>query len=177
MVVLANYQPGDRRYGWAPNGRRPTQIQSLKRSKRWSILPAFTIHGYLTYQIYQGSFTAEMFNNFIRLNVLPHCGRYGEPLSVIAVDNASIHWNQALVEMLEEAEVELARLPPYSPDLNPIETSFAILKAWIRRYQALAMEYEGNGQYGYFLQVAMEAQGEQVEPGNLFRKSGIMYNR
>ena len=35
--------------------------------------------------------------------------------------------------MCDEAGVLLEYLPPYSPDLNPIETSFAVLKAWIRR--------------------------------------------
>ena len=107
-----------------------------------------------------------MFNDFVRDQVLPHCGRYGEPLSILVVDNASIHWNKDLVELLEEAAVVLARLPPYSPDLNPIETSFAILKAWIRKYQAIAADCE----------VAIEAPTEQVDRGNLFRKSGIVYN-
>ena len=60
--------------------------------------------------------------------------------------------------MCEEAGVVLARLPPYSPDLNPIETSFAILKAWIKRYQDLAATYIDNN-YGEFLDLAIKSQG------------------
>lgn len=139
-------------------------------------MPAFTTAGYLTYLIYQGSITAAMFNDFVRFQVLPHCGHFedGDDLSILVVDNASIHWNQELVDMLAEAGVELARLPPYSPDLNPIETSFAILKAWIRKHQDIARLYEEDGQYGKFLQMAIEQAG-QGDPGDLFRKSGIAY--
>lgn len=118
-----------------------------------------------------------MFNDFVRTQVLPYCGRVadGDSRSVIVVDNASIHWNQELVDMVDEAGVELARLPPYSPDLNPIETSFAILKGWIRKHQDIATIYEEDGQYGSFLELAIEAQSGQANPGNLFRKSGIAY--
>ena len=138
---------GDRRFGWAPLGITPTLTQSLKRSKRWSILPAFTIKGYIEYVIFQGSITAALFNDFVRYQVLPHCTpfREGGPLSVLALDNAPIHWNEELVTMLDEAGVVLARLPSYSPDLNPIETSFSTLKAWIKRHQDIAELYTEPG--------------------------------
>ncbi len=147
----------------------------LKRSKRWSILPAFTVSGYLSYLIYQGSITATIFNGFIRDQVLPHCGRYedGDPLSVLVVDNASIHWNSDLVDMLDEAGVLLARLPPYSPDLNPIETSFSVLKAWIKRHQDMAIIYQ-EGDYGEFLKLAIEAQEGRGDPGHCVNLGFIM---
>ena len=91
------------------------------------------------------------------------------------MDNASIHWNEPLVQILNEAGIQLERLPPYSPDLNPIETSFAILKAWIRTHQDIAEIYANNGDYGSFLKLAIEAQCGRGEPGRLFRQSGIEY--
>ena len=39
--------------------------------------------------------------------------------------------------MCEDAGIVLAYLPPYSPDLNPIECSFAQLKAWIKKNHAM----------------------------------------
>ena len=42
-------------------------IQDLKRSKRWSILPAFTVDGYIAWEVHQGSITAEIFNDFVRV--------------------------------------------------------------------------------------------------------------
>ena len=74
--------------------------------------------------------------------------------------------------MCQEAGVRLEYLPLYSPDLNPIETSFAVLKAWIRRHQD---NYSIDNIYGEFLNLAVEAQEEWVEAGNLFRLVGIEY--
>lgn len=81
--------------------------QSLKRSKGWSILPAYTIDGYLDWIIYQGSITAAIFNEFVRHHVTPLTTPFirGGPRSVIICDNASIHWNSELQTICELAGV------------------------------------------------------------------------
>ncbi len=156
-------------------GTTPTISQSLKRSKRWRILPAFTIDGYIDWVIYQGSITAAIFNDFIRHHVIPQTTpfAYGGPKSVIICDNASIHWNTELEDICSQAGVLLERLPPYSPDLNPIETSFSILKAWIKRHHDIAYAFAESGEFDIFLDMAVRAQGGTEDPRNLFRKSGI----
>ena len=158
------------------SGRRPSNhIQDLKRSKRWSILPAFTVDGYIAWEVHQGSITAEIFNDFVRNQVLPQTTANGGPRSVLVLDNASIHWNQELIQMCETANVTLARLPPYSPDFNPIETSFALLKAWIRRNGEMSLSYtEEYGGFGQFLRDAVKDL-RMGDPGNLFRLAGIQY--
>ena len=55
--------------------------------------------------------------------------------SVIIMDNARIHHDEALVESVEEVGGKVIYLPPYSPDFNPIETAFSSLKAWFKRYR------------------------------------------
>jgi len=57
------------------------------------------------------------------------------------MDNASIHKSQELSDMCIAAGVQLLFLPPYSPDLNPIEQSFSTLKAWIKRNRELQESY------------------------------------
>lgn len=154
-----------------------TVSQDLKRSKRWSILPAYTIDGYITWEIYQSSITAALFNDFVKNQVLPLCSRDGHgPRSVLVLDNARTHWNEELKEMCAEANVLLARLPPYSPDFNPIEISFAILKAWIKRNSQLISAYiEENGGFGQFLYDAVCDHQATGDPENLFRLAGIDY--
>ena len=49
--------------------------------------------------------------------------------------------------MCAEHEVELEFLPPYSPDFNPIEESFAELKHWIKKNRELTSEFESYGDY------------------------------
>lgn len=151
--------------------------QNLKRSKRWSILPAYTIDGYIAWEVHQGSITSTILNDFVRNQVLPLCSQDGHgPWSVLVLDNARTHWNEELMEMCAEANLLLAKLPPYSPDFNLIETSFAVLKAWIRRNSELIAAYtEEQGGFGQFLYNAIRDHSATGDPGNLFRLAGIDY--
>lgn len=49
------------------------------------------------------------------------------------MDNASFHRSQRVKQLCEDTGVKLLYLPPYSPDLNPIEEFFAELKTFIKR--------------------------------------------
>ena len=53
--------------------------------------------------------------------------------SVIVMDNARIHYDANLISLLEGLGGHVVFLPPYSPDYNPIETAFSIIKSWIKR--------------------------------------------
>lgn len=82
--------------------------------------------------IFYGSTDASIFEDFIE-QLLYHCGRWPEPKSVLIIDNASFHHTKRIRELCSNAGVKLLYLPPYSPDLNPIEEFYAELKAFIRR--------------------------------------------
>ena len=98
-------------------------------------MPALTLDGYITCDIFQGSYNTIRFNEFIRLRVLPLC----QPgYSVLIINNCKTHQSEELQEMCRATNIELAFLPPYSPDFNPIEQSFHVLKGWIRRHGKLA---------------------------------------
>src|SRR5579859_20816 len=95
----ANERTADRKYGWGPVGIIPHEIRSFKRSECWSILPAYTMHGFMTWNIRQGSFTAELFKEFIENQVLPRCNPFPGPRSVIIMDNAPIHQSQVPISL------------------------------------------------------------------------------
>ncbi len=75
-----------------------------------------------------------MFEGFFREELLPVCNPYPGPRSVIIIDNASWHIESNLQDLYDDARVLLRFLPPYSPDFNPIESSFGDIKAFIRRW-------------------------------------------
>lgn len=75
---------------------------------------------------------AAVFEDFID-QLLRHCGRWPEPKSVLVMDNASFHHSEYIAQICADAGVKLVYLPPYSPDLNPIEEFFAELKGFIKR--------------------------------------------
>ncbi|GBC30237.1 IS630 family transposase [Rhizophagus irregularis DAOM 181602=DAOM 197198] len=53
--------------------------------------------------------------------------------SVLVLDNAKIHHDQELLDYLDAFGVKVKFLPPYSPDLNPIETAFSTIKQFLQR--------------------------------------------
>jgi transposase len=60
---------------------------------------------------------------------------------VLVMDNASFHHSERVAQLCSDAGVKLVYLPPYLPDLNPIEEFFAVLKAFVRKQWH---EYEEN---------------------------------
>jgi len=55
------------------------------------------------------------------------------PGDIVVMDNLPAHKNDRVRRIIEAAGAELRYLPPYSPDLNPIEMAFAKLKAYLRK--------------------------------------------
>jgi hypothetical protein len=166
----SNERTGDRKYGWSPQGLICAQSRPLKRSEKWSILPALVEDGYLDWIIVQGSITAELFLEFVRDRVLPHCSAYPGPRSVLILDNASVHKSAELRNMCEEKSVLLKFLPPYSPDYNPIENTFKDLKAWIKRNNAMAANFDN---FGDFLESAI-SQCRGLNARQHFRGAGYV---
>jgi hypothetical protein len=81
---------GFRRTGWSPHGVAPVQVAKFHRDQRYQILPAYTQTGILFSRVFQGSTDSDVFEDYIE-QLLPHCGRWPEPESVLVMDNASFH--------------------------------------------------------------------------------------
>ena len=123
---------GNHTKGWAPRGKRPRQVKRFHRGQRYQILPAYTQDGIIHFRVYKGSTDTEIFENFIE-ELLPYCGSWPKKYSVLVMDNASIHRSDKIQQMCDDAGVILLYLPPYSPDLNPIEEMFGELKTYIKQ--------------------------------------------
>jgi DDE superfamily endonuclease len=121
-----------KRTGWFPLGTRPVQITRYQREKRYQILPAYTQDGVLLSCVFQETTDNAAFKDFIE-QLLQHCKPYPEPNSVLVMDNASFHRTKRIEQICAKANVKLLYLPPYSPNLNPIEEFFAELKAFIKK--------------------------------------------
>lgn len=122
---------GFRQTGWSPHGVAPVQVAQFLRDQRYQILPAYTQDGVLFSNVFQGSTDSAVFEDHVE-QLLPYCGRWSEPRSVLVTDNPSFHRTERLEQMRYEAGVKIMYLPPYSPHLNPIEEFFAELKAFIK---------------------------------------------
>jgi len=91
----ANERTADRKYGWATKGAKAFAKISMKRSEKWSILPAYTLDGFIAWDVVQGSYNKQLFNDFIRNFVLPLCNHDPNGLkSILIMDNAKIHHSE-----------------------------------------------------------------------------------
>jgi transposase len=126
----ANERTGYRKRGWSPVGQSCIELRALRKGERWSVLPALTVRGYLQQPlIIQGGVNKEAFVWWLVNIVIPQL-EYG---SILVMDNASIHHNLDIDDLLESRGMRIEYLPPYSPDLNPIENTFQVLKSWIQQ--------------------------------------------
>ena len=60
------------------------------------------------------------------------------PKSVVIIDNASIHHVDSVVQLIQNTGALIQFLPPYSPDLNPIEEAFSKLKYTMREIEDIS---------------------------------------
>ena len=133
--AACNRHTSGRRKGWAFMGRRCILHRFFVRGQRLSILPVLTTEGIITHDIIPGSITTEHFVQFLQELVIPLTNPYPGPRSVIILDNCNIHHSEKIWALVEdEAMCKLIFLPPYSPDLNPIEQAFSSIKAYLRRH-------------------------------------------
>lgn len=77
----------------------------------------------------EGSTTREVFEIYLECVLVPSL----EPGQIVVMDNLSSHKGKRVRELIEGSGCGLLYLPPYSPDLNPIEEAFAKLKALLRK--------------------------------------------
>jgi transposase len=163
---------GFRRTGWSPLGVTPAQIAHFHRDRRYQILPAYTQDGVLLSRVFQGTTDSAIYEDFIE-QLIHHCGRWPEPKSVLVMDNASFHHSDRIEKMCCNAGVKLVYLPPYSPDLNPIEEFFAELKAFIKK-QRHEFEDNPNQDFALFLEWCIGVVGGRGRSAEAhFRHSGI----
>ena len=103
-----------------------------KTRQRTSIIAAYSHKGLKAPLRFTGYTDTIVFNHWLRTCLVPQL----QPGQTVIVDNASFHTSPRTREIIEECGCQLKYLPTYSPDLNPIEQQWAILKARIRKHRS-----------------------------------------
>jgi len=76
--------------------------------------------------LFEGTCDTDTFNAWLEQMLVPEL----EPGTVVVLDNAAFHKSPATKEIIANAKCDLLFLPPYSPDLMPIEKKFAAIKRY-----------------------------------------------
>ena len=95
----------------------------LARGGHISVIGIMSSAGLLDVGIVKGGTDGDAFYNVIQTHLLPHLMPFNgiNPHSVVILDNCAIHHTNEVVSMIEEVGAIVQFLPPYSPDLMPIE--------------------------------------------------------
>jgi len=88
----------------------------------------------------KGTTNAMDFYDFLTRLLLPVLGQYPYKNSVIILDNARIHQKEQIFELAALMNFKCVFLPPYTPELNPIEFTYGWLKQRLRRNHDLVKE-------------------------------------
>jgi transposase len=117
-----------RPYGRALRGAPVQEEISGKKYQRTSIVAGQCNKQIVAPLQYNGTMDGELFRYWFQTMLLPSV----KTGSIIVMDNARFHQKKALCEIAEQAGCQVLFLPPYSPDLNPIEKVWAWLKGRLR---------------------------------------------
>lgn len=127
-----------RKYDWSARST-PAQVDlPFSRVKRVSVLAVMDVRGFFAWGNVEETFTRAKFHSLFKSCILPFLNPWPLPRSIVVMDNAKIHMYEELQALVHEAGALLFFLPPYSPDLNPIEVGFSLLKRWIQRHANMA---------------------------------------
>ena len=110
--------------GWAYKGQKLYCDVKGKREKKTNLLMALQGKKHLAPFVFTGACTAKLVTQWVQDMLLKELD---EP-SIIVMDNAPVHNKKQLRSLLKKHGHALLPLPPYSPDLNPIEGTFGGMK-------------------------------------------------
>ena len=116
------------RYGWGRKSERVIEAVPQGHWKTTTLLQAIDLRGTRAAMITDGPTNAAVFETFVDWLLAPEL----RPGDVVVLDNLSSHKSAEAVRRIESAGAAVCYLPPYSPDLNPIEKVFSKVKAFLR---------------------------------------------
>lgn len=117
-----------REFAYSTSGQRIIGERTGKRFARTSLIAGLKEGQFVAPMEFKGYCDTQVVLSWLQEMLIPSL----KPGDVVIWDNATFHKSTKLADTLASAGIGLLFLPPYSPDLNPIEHFWAWLKAWIR---------------------------------------------
>lgn len=114
--------------GWALRGERCYAQKQAERTTRYNITAALNLNFLFAPFIFEGYSNSSVFETYVERILVPSL----RPGMVVIIDNASFHKSKKIAQLIEAVGCRVIFLPPYSPDLNPIEHHWTAIKNAIR---------------------------------------------
>jgi len=114
--------------GWGKKNRLLVGKKSGKYYERTNIVAGYVNKKAVAPLVFNGSCNTNLFETWVEKCLVKEL----VPGQFVILDNAAFHKSQKIKDLIESAGCHLIFLPPYSPDLNPIEKFWANMKRWIK---------------------------------------------
>jgi transposase len=124
-----------RRYGWSPRGLRAPAKVPFGNWKRLSVLGAISLDGMVAAMSVEAATDSAVFATYLDEVLLPTL-RQDKPDAVLVMDNLRAHKTPEVQAVLDQSGFLYRYMPSYSPDLSPIEPSWAKMKSSLRHVAA-----------------------------------------
>ena len=122
--------------GWGPKGQRLPALTPHGHWKTLTFIGALRIDRIDAPLVIDGPINGELFALYAEQVLAPTLAQ-GD---IVILDNLGSHKGKAARRAIRQAGAHMLFLPPYSPDLNPIEQLFAKLKHWMRNAEPRTVE-------------------------------------
>jgi transposase len=121
-----------REHAWAAVGERVLGQVPRNRGKVLTMIGALTLEGVEALMTVEGGTSGEVFLRFVHQHLVPIL----QSGDIVVMDNLGAHHATGVKEAIRAVGAEVLYLPPYSPDLNPIELCWSKVKALLRKLGA-----------------------------------------
>ena len=125
-----------RLYGWGEKSARVEEYVPDVRFERSSLIACVRLSGVTAPISFKGSLNGEFFEGYVEQVLAPEL----KPGDIVVMDNYSVHKVMGALDAIAEKGATVLFLPPYSPDLNPIELMWSKVKAILRKFRARTHE-------------------------------------
>ena len=125
-----------RLHGWGPKGKRVRGSAPFGHWRTMTFLAALRCDRIDAPYVLDGPINGQTFTAYVEQCLVPTLS----PGDIVIMDNLGSHKGQAVRKAIRAAGARLLFLPPYSPDLNPIEQVFAKLKTLLRKAAERSVE-------------------------------------
>ena len=116
-------------YSRAVGGDQAKAPKPFVAGQKFSIIGAISMIGIVAMMYVELAVNTDIFLNYVEQLLLPKL----KPGQYVIMDNARIHKSDAIVTLIESAGAKVVFLPPYSPDLSPIEKMWSKVKETLKR--------------------------------------------
>lgn len=119
-------------YGWSPEGARAVDDKPKDPGSNVTMIAGISLEGTIAPRVLRGGLGGDDFLYWVKTHLVTHLWKG----AIVVMDNLASHKVAGVKEAIEAVGARVLYLPPYSPDLNPIELMWSKVKTLLRQAKA-----------------------------------------